>query len=141
MAFIKYYVTTSDKLDSINVEVGNLIFVEDERSIYLDGNDGRVSYQQIITLQTEAQRTALPHPVKGFYFILETRVLWNFNGNWIQMTVEPEKQIIFASHADFPAVGDEETIYIDGTSMYRWLEGSYQLMNSSSGSIDWGIFS
>lgn len=139
MASVKYYVTTSDKLNSINVEAGNLIFVEDERAIYLDGIDGRVSYQQIITLQTEAQREALPHPLKGFYFIFEDCILWNYNGEWHQMTAEPEKQIVFADYADFPPVGNPNVIYIDGTNMYRFLNGSYQLMNSSS-SIDWGIF-
>ena len=136
-SIIKFYSTTSDKLDSIEVVAGNLIFVKDERAIYLD-TDVRTTYQQIICLANEEQRVSLPNPLKGFYFIEDSCVMWRYNNGWYQMTSTPQDQIIFRPRAAFPAEGRDNAIYIDGTNMYRYINGEYVLMNPQ---FDWGAFS
>lgn len=129
---ISYYFTSADRLNRIPVEDGNLIFVEDERAIYLDAGNERTSYQQIICLQSEAERTALPVPLKGFYFIKDTCVLWRYDDGWYSMTSTPQSQIIFRPRSSFPEEGDSNVIYIDGTDIYRWVNNEYALLNGGS---------
>ena len=136
MAQIKFISTTSDKLNSIEVNAGNLIFVKDERTIYLD-TDTRTAYQDIICLATESQRIALPSPLKGFYFVEETCVLWRYNEEWEKITNAPKDQIIFAPRASFPVEGKSDALYIDDKDIYRYLNGDYVLINNT---IDWGVF-
>lgn len=130
--YITYYSTSAERLHLIPVEDGNLIFVEDERAIYLDAQGKRTSYQQIICLQSEAERTALPVPVKGFYFIKDTCILWRYDDGWYSMTSTPQSQIIFRPRSSFPAEGDSNVIYIDGTDIYRWVNNDYFLLNGGS---------
>lgn len=135
---IQFYATSSDKLDAIAVKDGNLIFTEDDRALYLDARGKRTSYQQIICLQSEEQRTALPVPVKGFYFILDTYILWRYDENgWHPVTTTPQEQIVFGEYESFPEMGNPNRLYIDGTRIYRYLNGNYQLMSAS---FDWGEF-
>ena len=47
---MKFIATTSNKVESIKVASGQLIFSRDDRVIYLDSDLGRTSFQQIITL-------------------------------------------------------------------------------------------
>lgn len=136
MAQVKFISTTSDKLNSIEVNAGNLIFVKDERTIYLD-TDTRTAYQDIICLATESQRTTLPSPLKGFYFVEETCVLWRYNEEWEKITNTPKDQIIFAPRESFPAEGKSDALYIDDKDIYRYLNGDYVLINNT---IDWGVF-
>ena len=134
---IQFYLTTSDKLTNIEIKKGNLIFCRDIRTIYLD-DDTRTAYQQIIELPTDAARAALAYPINTFYFVDETCVLWKYgNGEWHQLTTSANDQIVFARREDFPAVGNTAVLYVDGTNMYRYLNGQYLLM---SGTFDWGTF-
>lgn len=138
MAGIKFFLTSSSKIDTITVSAGNLIFCEDTQTIFLDSPNGRIAYRDIITLATDAARIALPNPIETFYFVDETCVLWKyFNNTWNQITATPEDQIVFANYSDFPPVGNTARLYVDGLDIYRYLDGNYQKM---SGSFDWGVF-
>ena len=82
---VKFIATTSDKLSSINIKAGQIIFSMDERAIYLD-TDVRTSFQQIITLVREEIRQNLTSPIKGFYFVKDTKVLWHYeDGVWTHL--------------------------------------------------------
>ena len=76
---MKFIATTSEKISSIPIISGQLIFSRDDRIIYLD-SDVRTSFQQIITVDKDKTRLELVNPIQGFYFINETKVLWNYNG-------------------------------------------------------------
>lgn len=71
---MKYIVTNANKLKDIEIISGQLIFVRDERVIYLD-SDVRTPFSQMIYISTEVQRQAINSPLKGFYFVEETSVL------------------------------------------------------------------
>lgn len=77
---MKFIATTSDKMESINVVSGQLIFSRDDRIIYLD-TDVRTSFQQIITVAKEETLEKLTSPVQGFYFVEDTTTLWRFKNN------------------------------------------------------------
>lgn len=133
MASISFVCSSAAKLDSIPFKPGQIIFIQDERAIYLDGTE-RTSYQQIITLERESDRRSLYVPLKGFYFIKETLTLWEYDGfDWTQITAPPTKQIVFDDKDNFPEIGDFDVLYIDGLKMYRYLNDTYQLINSGSG--------
>lgn len=123
MANVKYIVTTSGKVNEIQEEVGNLIFCEDTRQIALDGANGRVFYDQIMCLATDDMRgTMLPNLVPGFYFIFETNILWRLNSSyeWIQITSNPDAQIVYGTLATFKRPGKVGVIYETDTKLYHW---------------------
>lgn len=140
MADVRFLSTSQKKLNTIPITSGNLIFCKDERAIYLDTSDGqRTPYQQIITLESEAQRKALPLPLKGFYFISNTKVLWAYEDGWTQLTTTPREQIVFGnSLADFPIPGEENLLYVTTHNSYRWLDGEY-IKVTGTGSPEWII--
>lgn len=130
-AIIKFISTTSEKVNSIPVTVGNLIFVKDDRTIYLD-TDVRTSYQQIICIDTEEQRAAIEQPIVGFYFVSDTCVLWRYSNGWYKITSAPQEQIVFRQRDRFPSVGMDNILYVDGTHIYRWIDGEYKEMATGS---------
>lgn len=117
---MKFIATTSDKMESINVVSGQLIFSRDDRVIYLD-TDVRTSFQQIMTVAKEETLEKLTSPVQGFYFVEDTTTLWRFkNGEWTQLTEKPGEHLVFLERENFPAIGKEKVLYIDKDKMYQW---------------------
>ena len=118
--------TVSERLGQLPVKYGQLIFVKDSRELYLDHQEGRILYNQIIILETEAQRLSMKQPVSSFYFIKETGVIWRYDDNtWILITNPPSEQIEFLPKHLFPLVGKVNTLYIDDVKIYRWLTNEY----------------
>ena len=75
MAQMKLIYTTSKKLDSIDINDGQIIFLSDENQICLDMKSKRLTYKAIKIFDTEEERTATPAIERTFYFVLETNIL------------------------------------------------------------------
>lgn len=120
---LKAISTVDSKLASLEQKDGQLIFCKDTRKILLDLNGVRTAYEQITTINTESQRTEILAPVDGFYFVLDTHILWRYSAKWIQITSQPA-EIVYISdtYLDFPSVGNSKQIYIDtgNNATYRW---------------------
>ena len=86
---LKVISTVDSKLASLEQKDGQLIFCKDTQKILLDLNGVRTAYEQIITINTESQRTEILAPVDGFYFVLDTHILWRYSAEWIQITSQP----------------------------------------------------
>lgn len=137
---LKVIYTTSAKLPEIELAPGQLIFCEDTRHIqFVNSNSEVINYTSVITLATELGRTSLSHPFPALYWIKETNVLWKYDttDGWFQLTYPPKDQIIFANRSDFPAVGDSNVLYVDGITIYRYINREYVAMIGGSGDIDW----
>jgi hypothetical protein len=132
----KVIYTTSDKVRTITHKWGQLIFCKDTREIYSDDASERKVYGQIIVIATEAMRQALI-PVTAFYFVSETNTLWRYDREWNVINEPPKEYIVFANRRDFPQEGNPNVLYIDGTLIYRYIDGAYQLMNGEAGSLVW----
>lgn len=121
---MKFIATTSEKLNSIEIKSGQMIFSQDERVIYLDAGTQRTSYQSIIILVNEDQRKNAVSPVSGFYFVEETSELWRYkNNNWTPINVKVDGNIIFVDNMEtMPAQGVEKVLYVNGETniTYRW---------------------
>ena len=133
---MKFIATTKDKLDTLSIKTGQLIFVQDERAIYLD-TDKRTCYQAIINVIDDDHRLNLVSPVSGFYYVQTTSVLWSFfDGTWKQLTGS-DSSIVFTDKKNFPEIGNDKVLYVDGTLMYRWNidTSTYELMTGGSGSV------
>ena len=122
MAYIHFKTTTSNKLGSIPIDPGLIIFVSDTRTLYLDTGGTRVPYTSIISLGTEAQRQDLNDPLEGFYYVLENEVLWHYDEKDGWIVLSSSQQIKFD---DLPVVGSGNRLYIDGISPYRWTGSEY----------------
>lgn len=111
-----FIATTSDKLESIEIKAGQVIFVSDSQTIYLD-TDKRVAYDAIIRVANEETRQAIKTPIQGYYYVIQENTLWNyFDNNWTQMT--GQSSLVFAD-GELPQEGERNAIYVDDTKMYR----------------------
>lgn len=134
---MKFIATTSDKISSINVVSGQLLFSRDDRVIYLD-TDKRTSFQQIITVVDEDTRLSLISPVNGFYFVEETAILWRYkNTIWTQLTVSPSETLVFLDRENFPATGKTNILYVDKTKFYRWDQNSRTYYEMGGTALQW----
>lgn len=132
---MRFIATTSDKINDIAIQSGQLIFSRNDRVIYLD-TDVRTSFQQIITVVNEETRQNLVSPVQGFYFVKDTKALWSYDGEWSQISGggTPKENLVFADYANFPNPGEPGVLYIDKNRMFQWdaTSGSYIEIGSSS---------
>ena len=103
--------TTSDKIRNLLIKDGQLIFIQDLGRIAFDFKGSRVFYNQIVELETDAERMALDSPLNGYYFVIGTGVLWSYQDEWIQITGAPQ-QILFVG-TELPTLGQENKIYVD----------------------------
>lgn len=103
--------TSSSRIKDLIIKDGQLIFIQDLGRIAFDFKGKRVFYNQIIELDTEVERQALDSPLDGYYFVIDTAVLWFYKDGWVQITDKP-KEIIFIG-AELPTLGQENKIYVD----------------------------
>lgn len=75
MAKIKFIYTTSNQLENINVEDGQIIFTADTHDIFMDMKNKRVSYSTIYVFTTEQERIEYTNPAQGFYYVDETHIV------------------------------------------------------------------
>lgn len=138
-------VTTSERLSSLLIQNGQLVFVKDKCRIAFDWNDKRTFYNQITELETDYERASMLSPLDGYYFVIETAILWRYDNDWIQITSKPD-DIVFIG-AELPELGQakEKTLYVDKTkkeiSVYDKTANSYVVVanktdSSGGGSID-----
>ena len=103
--------TTSSKIRELVIKDGQLIFIQDLGRIAFDFKGQRVFYNQIVELDTEAERLALESPLDGYYFVIDSACLWFYQSGWTQITEKPE-EILFIG-AELPALGEANKVYID----------------------------
>ena len=129
MTPMKFISTVDSRLPQLPIKEGQLIFVGDTRKICLDLDGVRTEYSQIIPLQTEQDRINYIKPINGFYFVHETKVLWNCeNGVWFSLSTPPQEIIVFVENFEkLPQTGQKKVLYIVeelGTE-YIWTESGY----------------
>ena len=137
-ASMSVIVTTSEKLSSLLIKNGQLIFVKDKCRIAFDFNDKRTFYNQITELETDYERISLSSPSDGYYFIIDTAVLWRYDNGWTQITSSPEG-IVFIG-AELPELGQakDKTLYVNKTkkeiSIYDKAANSYVVVANKTDS-------
>lgn len=119
-AIAKFYHTVGSKLAQLPVRDGNLVFVTDTKTMYLDINGNRLPYVDIQILSQETDRTSILAPVEGFYFVEETNVLWRYKGSWKQVTPDNITPLFFGSYEDFPPQGNASVLYVSDDATYKW---------------------
>lgn len=110
-AVMKLIATSSSRIRALPIQNGQLVFLQDIGRIAFDFKDKRVFYNQIVELNTEAERKALENPLDGYYFVIGTGCLWFYKGEWIQITKEPAN-ILFIG-VEFPELGQENKLYVN----------------------------
>ena len=128
---MKIVYTTSNRLDELTIEDGQIIFAVDTRTVYMDMKNKRTSYSTIFVFETDAERLAMENPAKGFYFVEETSVVWRYKTQWIQITQSGLNPIVFGEEvSSFPERGMEGTLYCGDSAIYKWnsSRSSYHLI-------------
>ena len=118
--------TTSSRVRDLGIKDGQLIFIQDLGRIAFDFKGSRVFYNQIVELDTEAERLALDSPLSGYYFIIDSACLWFYQDEWVQITEKPQ-EIVFIG-TELPELGQENKIYVDkdDKEISVWDEGTNQ---------------
>ena len=101
--------TSSSKIRDLVIKDGQLIFIQDLGRIAFDFKGKRVFYNQIVELDTEANRLALEAPLSGYYFVIDSACLWFYKDGWIQITEKPQ-EIVFVG-VELPQLGQQGKLY------------------------------
>lgn len=110
---LKLVATTSSKIRDLTIVDGQLVFLYDIGRIAFDYKGKRVFYNQIVELDTEAEREALENPLNGYYFVVDEACLWVYKDGWIQITEKPQ-EIVFIG-VELPQLGQANKIYANTT--------------------------
>lgn len=108
---LKVIATSSSRIRDLIIRDNQLIFIRDLGRIAFDSNGKRVFYNQIVELETEADRLALVNPISGYYFVIGSACLWFYKDGWTQITERP-KEVLFIG-VELPELGQEGKLYID----------------------------
>ena len=108
---LKLVATTSSRIRDLVIKDGQLIFLQDVGRIAFDFKGNRVFYNQIVELDTEAERLELDSPLNGYYFVIDSACLWFYQDGWIQITEKPEN-ILFVG-TEIPELGQQGKLYVD----------------------------
>ena len=105
--------TTSANIKNLVIKDGQLIFIQDCHRIALDLDNKRTFYNQIVELNTDVERSSMDSPLPGYYFVIDTAVLWFYQDGWIQITGRPE-EVLFIG-VDLPELGQakEGALYVN----------------------------
>lgn len=103
--------TTSSRIKDLVIKEGQLIFIQDLGRIAFDFKGKRVFYNQIVELNTEAERLSLDSPLSGYYFVIDSACLWFYQDGWVQITEKPE-EVVFIG-VELPELGQAKTLYVD----------------------------
>lgn len=105
--------TTSSRIRDLVIKDGQLVFIQDLGRIAFDYKGKRVFYNQIVELSTEMDRLSLDAPLSGYYFVIDTAVLWFYQDGWTQITEKPKEVISIG--VELPELGQakENMLYIN----------------------------
>lgn len=128
----KLVATTSSKIRDLIIKDGQLIFIQDLGRIAFDFNGRRVFYNQIVELDTDIDRSSMNDPLSGYYFVINTGVLWFYKDEWIQITERPE-EVIFIG-VELPELGQANKLYVDtdDKEISVWIEEANQYLTVSN---------
>ena len=108
---LKVIATSSSRIRDLIIKDNQLIFIRDLGRIAFDSNGKRVFYNQIVELNTEADRLALVNPLRGYYFVIGSACLYFYKDGWTQITEKPQ-EVLFVG-VELPELGQEGKLYID----------------------------
>lgn len=105
--------TTSQRVRELPIKNSQLIFIQDVGRIAFDFKGKRVFYNQIIEIDKEENRQKLDNPFDGYYFVVDTAILWRYNNGWIQITGAPQ-EVLFVG-VELPTLGQANKLYANIT--------------------------
>lgn len=110
-AVMSLVATSSSRIRELTIKDGQLIFIQDLGRIAFDYKGQRVFYNQIVELETEAERLDLNEPLDGYYFVIDSACLWFYKSGWTQITEKPDN-ILFID-VELPQLGQQGKLYVD----------------------------
>lgn len=108
---LKVIATSSSRIRDLIIRDNQLIFIRDKGRIAFDSQGKRVFYNQIVEVETEAERLALVNPLHGYYFVIGSACLWFYKDGWTQITEKPD-EVLFVG-VELPELGQENKLYVD----------------------------
>ena len=116
------YYAIPERVHEIPVVDGNIIFVPQDDTVYLDMANRRYDYSLIHICETELDRSQIS-PRTGFYFVEETNALWRWNRGWSRVAsggIETSPIMYADTEEDFPVIGEQDKLYYTDEGIYNW---------------------
>lgn len=112
-AIMSLVATSSSRIRELPIKDGQLVFIQDLGRIAFDFKGNRVFYNQIVELETEAERATLDDPLDGYYFVIDSGCLWFYKDGWTQITEKPES--VLCIDVELPQLGQakEGVLYVN----------------------------
>lgn len=117
MASMRFIATNHDKLGSINIKDGQVIFSRDEQVIYLDSESNRVAFRNIITIDKEANRLQTVAIEGCFYYVEDSKLIYRYKDS--QWNCLNSSEIVFNDRNSFPEQGDSTKLYATDDAIYK----------------------
>lgn len=137
-AILSVIATKSDRLRDLLIKNGHLIFIQDRNRIAFDWGGKRSFYNSLEILETEAERAVIVRPVDGYYFVIDSAVLWRYDNGWTQVTSKPD-EVLFIG-VELPELGKANKLYVNKKeqSISVWNEDtdSYLRVGEVASSVD-----
>lgn len=110
---LKVIATSSSKIRQLPIQNGQLVFIQDLKRIAFDFKGTRTFYNQIVELNTEAERITLDNPLNGYYFVIDSACLWFYQNGWTQITERPQEVIQIGVEMPSLGQGKEGVLYVN----------------------------
>lgn len=107
----KVIATKSSRIKDLPIANGQLIFIQDLSRIALDFGGKRTFYNQITELDKDSERTSMTDPVYGYYFVIDTAILWLYKDGWIQVSGTPGEVMYIGT--ELPELGQANKLYVN----------------------------
>lgn len=110
-AVLSVIATKGAKLSQLTIEDGQLIFVQDRNRIAFDWGGTRKFYNSVEIVEAEVVREAMVSPVNGYYFVIDSAVLWRYDNGWTQVTSKPDEIVCIG--VELPELGVPNKLYVN----------------------------
>jgi hypothetical protein len=88
MSLLKLIKTTSDKVSTILVEDGQLIFATDRKETFLDSGSTRIELGDVIYIDSEVDRLMILEPIQyKLYYTKDSGKLYSYSDEWKLLNV------------------------------------------------------
>lgn len=123
---LKVIATSSSRIKDLVIKDSQLIFIQDLGRIAFDFKGKRVFYNQIVKLDTDVERKNLDSPLPGYYFVVDTAILWFYEDDWVQITERPESAVCI--DVELPELGQAK----DGVLYVNKMDREISVFDSNS---------
>jgi len=96
--------TTGERVRELPISDGQLVFIHNRKKIAFDFKGTRTFYNQVEILETEYERSQITSPVDGYYFCIDSAILYEYKDSSWNARITPSENAVFICE-EYPTLG------------------------------------